>query len=296
MLKIARTFNEKQYLNLVKSVLIKGVKEERRNGMVYTSIGENMKFSLNDNSIPFPTTKKFAWKSCIKELLWFIRGETNNEILQKQNVKIWNGNASRAFLDSRGLTNLKENDLGPIYGHQWRYFNAPYNSCNDDYTDKGVDQLQNVIDMLKDPNEKYSRRIVLSAWNPCQLNEMALPPCHVLFQFNVLNDDELHCTLYQRSGDVGLGIPFNIVSYSALTHLIAHHCDLKPKSFTHFIGNAHIYEEHIDALTKQLKNEPLEEPRLIIKNKRDNIDDYILEDFDIINYEYVEEIKMPMCV
>ena len=183
-----RNLNEKQYIKLVKNVLTNGQKENGRNGNVLSSIGHQMTFDLRDNQIPFVTTKRLAWKSCLKELLWFIRGETNNEILQKQNVKIWNGNASREFLDSRGLNHLKENDLGPVYGHQWRYFNAPYTTCNENYKGKGIDQLSNVITQLKDPVEKYSRRIILSSWNPCQLNEMALPPCHVLFQFNVLDE------------------------------------------------------------------------------------------------------------
>ena len=291
-----RNLNEKQYIKLVKNVLTNGQKENGRNGNVLSSIGHQMTFDLRDNQIPFVTTKRLAWKSCLKELLWFIRGETNNEILQKQNVKIWNGNASREFLDSRGLYHLKENDLGPVYGHQWRYFNAPYTTCDENYIGKGIDQLSNVINQLQDPIEKYSRRIILSSWNPCQLNEMALPPCHVLFQFNVLDDDKLYCTMYQRSGDVGLGIPFNIASYSVLTKLIAHHCDLIPVQFTHFIGNAHIYQEHIDPLKKQVKNEPLIGPTLDIVKKRDNISDYILEDFKLNNYNYIEEIKMPMRV
>ena len=291
-----RNVNEMQYIKLIKNVLRHGQIEKGRNGNVLTSIGHQMTFDLRENQIPFVTTKRLAWKSCLKELIWFVRGETNNEILQKQNVKIWNGNASREFLDSRGLTHLQENDLGPVYGHQWRYFNAPYTTCNDNYSGKGIDQLQNVINQLKDPVEKYSRRIILSAWNPCQLHEMALPPCHVLFQFNVLDTNKLYCTMYQRSGDVGLGIPFNIASYSSLTNLIAHHCDLIPVQFTHFIGNAHIYEEHIDSLKKQIENEPLIGPTLHIINKKQNINDYILEDFELNDYNFIEEIKMPMRV
>ena len=291
-----RNINEIQYIKLIKNVLRNGQIEKGRNGNVLTSIGHQMTFDLRENQIPFVTTKRLAWKSCLKELIWFIRGETNNTILQKQNVKIWNGNASREFLDSRGLNHLQENDLGPVYGHQWRYFNAPYTTCHDNYSGKGIDQLQNVIDQLKDPVEKYSRRIILSAWNPCQLHEMALPPCHVLFQFNVLDTNKLYCTMYQRSGDVGLGIPFNIASYSSLTKLIAHHCDLIPVQFTHFIGNAHIYEEHIDSLKKQIENEPLVGPTLHIINKKQNINDYILEDFELNDYNFIEEIKMHMRV
>ena len=141
--------------------------------------GASMRFSLENNTIPILTTKKVAWKTCFKELMWFVNGYTDNTLLQKQKVKIWNANASREFLDSRGLQHLKENDLGYVYGHQWRHFNTKYTTCYDDYSNKGVDQLQYIIDSLKDPNERFSRRLVMSAWNPCQLNEMALPPCHV---------------------------------------------------------------------------------------------------------------------
>ena len=200
-----------------------------------------MRFDLTNNKIPLITTKKLAWKTCLKELLWFISGSTDNKILKQNNVKIWNDNASRDFLDSRGLHNLEEDDLGPIYGHQWRFFNAEYKNCSTDYNGKGVDQLKNIIDSLNDPNNRNSRRLLLSAWNPQQLDQMALPPCHVLMQFNVFDNDKLSVALYQRSGDMGLGVPFNIASYAFLTHLIAHHCNLKPVEFIHFLGNIHIY-------------------------------------------------------
>ena len=253
-----------------------------------------MHFSLEHAVIPILTTKRVAWKTCLKELLWFIKGDTNNEHLQAQNVTIWNDNASREFLDSRGLTQLRENDLGPVYGHQWRHFNAKYTNCDDNYDGKGVDQLEYIIKCLKDPQQRSSRRMVMSAWNPCQLDEMALPPCHILAQFNVTSGKKLSCCMFQRSGDVGLGIPFNIASYSFLTHLLAKHCDLEAHEFIYYLGNAHIYEQHIDGATLQTTRVPHGFPTINIREKRENINDYILDDFEIHDYKYHEVIKMKM--
>ena len=253
-----------------------------------------MHFSLKDNTIPLLTTKKLAWKTCLRELLWFIRGQTSNEVLKKQNVHIWDGNASREFLDSRGLTNLKENDLGPIYGHQWRHFNAKYSDCNTDYKDQGFDQLDYIIKCLKDTKERNSRRLVMSAWNPCQLDEMALPPCHILCQFNVTDGNKLSCSLYQRSCDLGLGVGFNIASYSFLTHLIAHHCNLEVLDFYYYLGNCHIYEQHIEPLREQIIREPYKFPKIVIKNKYEDIISYNVDDFEILDYEFHPLIKMEM--
>jgi thymidylate synthase len=292
-------YGELGYLNLVRQIIKSGVKEVGRNGTTYTNVGAMLRFSLEDNKIPLMTTKKLAWRVCLKELLWFMNGDTNNKILKGQNVKIWNGNGTREFLDSRGLNYLKEDDLGPVYGHQWRFWNAPYSKergCLESYKGKGIDQLQNIIDTLKDPEERYSRRIIMSAWNPEQLNEMALPPCHVLSQFKVTNQNELSCILYQRSGDVGLGIPFNIASYSFLTHLLAKHCNLKAKEFIHFIGDAHIYDDHCKVLEKQINREPYQFPKISIDNVYDDIESYSVNDFIVENYKYYEALKMDMRV
>jgi thymidylate synthase len=240
------------------------------------------------------TTKKLAWKTCLRELLWFIKGDTSNTRLKEQNVKIWNGNASREFLDSRGLTHLKEDDLGPVYGHQWRHFNASYIDCDTDYSGKGVDQLSYIINCLRNPKEMRSRRLVMSAWNPCQLDEMALPPCHVLCQFNVTDENKLSCALYQRSGDVGLGVPFNIASYSLLTHLIAKHCNLIATDFYYYLGNCHIYDDHVEQLKEQLTRIPYHFPTVKITEVFDNIDNYTEESFFIENYQFHETIKMNM--
>ena len=286
--------DENQYLKLVSDVLTEGVMEDGRNGKVLTVFGSAMHFSLKDNTIPLLTTKKLAWKTCLRELLWFIRGQTSNEVLKKQNVHIWDGNASREFLDSRGLTNLKENDLGPIYGHQWRHFNAKYSDCNTDYKDQGFDQLDYIIKCLKDTKERNSRRLVMSAWNPCQLDEMALPPCHILCQFNVTDGNKLSCSLYQRSCDLGLGVGFNIASYSFLTHLIAHHCNLEVLDFYYYLGNCHIYEQHIEPLREQIIREPYKFPKIVIKNKYEDIISYNADDFEILDYEFHPLIKMEM--
>ena len=212
----------------------------------------------------------------------------------KNNVNIWSANASRKFLDSAGLYHLKENDLGPIYGHQWRSFNAPYHTCKDNYMGEGEDQLNNIINNLRDPERRNSRRLILSAWNPLQISEMALPPCHILAQFHVTQGDQLSCSLYQRSGDVGLGIPFNIASYSFLTHLLAHHCDLKAKEFIHFIGNAHIYDDHKNPLLEQLQRSPVNPPRLLINGFKNKIEDYDIKNFKVIGYNPASSIKMKM--
>ena len=286
--------DENQYLKLVSDVLTEGVMEDGRNGKVLTVFGSAMHFSLKDNTIPLLTTKKLAWKTCLRELLWFIRGQTSNEVLKKQNVHIWDGNASREFLDSRGLTNLKENDLGPIYGHQWRHFNAKYSDCNTDYKEQGFDQLDYIIKCLKDTKERNSRRLVMSAWNPCQLDEMALPPCHILCQFNVTDGNKLSCSLYQRSCDLGLGVGFNIASYSFLTHLIAHHCNLEVLDFYYYLGNCHIYEQHIEPLREQIIRDPYKFPKIVIKNKYEDIISYNVDDFEILDYEFHPLIKMEM--
>uniref|UniRef100_A0A6C0IRS7 thymidylate synthase n=1 Tax=viral metagenome TaxID=1070528 RepID=A0A6C0IRS7_9ZZZZ len=286
---------EYQYLNLLDDILENGTWEEGRNGRVKCVFGRSMRFSLKDGKIPIITTKKTAWKTCLKELLWFIRGETDNNLLKEQDVHIWDANGSREFLDSRCLIQYEVDELGPIYGRQWRQFNAlcdPYGKKYDG--SKGIDQLQQIIDALKDPKERFSRRLIMSAWNPCQLNQMALPPCHILCQFNVHDGKKLSCSMYQRSCDVFLGKVFNIASYSILTHLLAKHCGLEAYEFVHFTGNCHIYEDHLDAVNLQLEREPYNFPTISIKQIRDNINDYQVEDFELHDYKCHDQIKAKM--
>ena len=274
---------EEQYLDLIRSLLEEGSLEKGRNGDTICNIGSAMYFSLENQRIPILTTKKVAMKTCLKELLWFIRGKTNNQLLKEQNVHIWDLNGTKEFLESRGLP-YEADDLGPVYGHQWRHFNASYSTCHENYDNCGVDQLQKVLDDLKNPETRSSRRHVISAWNPCQIDKMALPPCHVLFQFHVTRGNKLSRTLYQRSGDVGLGVPFNIMSYAAFTILVANHCDLEPHEFIYYLGNTHIYADHKEALEEQITRSPHAFPTMTMKTKRDNINDYELDDFEIHDY------------
>ena len=285
---------EKQYLTLVKDVINDGYLEETRNGMTKMLFGKTMEYSLKNNVIPIFTTKRVAWKTCLKELLWFINGSTDNKILNAQNVHIWDKNGTQEFLKSRGIYDYQDGDLGPIYGFQWRHFNAKYEGCDKDYSGMGIDQLKQVIEDLKNPDTRNSRRHIVSAWNPCQLNEMALPPCHVLMQFQVVNKDELMCMLYQRSGDIGLGVPFNVTSYSFLTHIIAKLTGLKASKFVHVIGNAHIYDDHIECLREQVKREPYVFPTLDISDELNSIDSISFEHFQVNDYKYHPKIVMEM--
>jgi dihydrofolate reductase/thymidylate synthase len=206
---------EYQYINLIKHILENGISKDDRTGVGTLSIfSHNMTFNLRER-FPLLTTKKVYWKAVVEELLWFISGSTNSNILKEKGVNIWDGNSSREFLDSRGLTHYNQGDIGPGYGFQWRHFGATYENMHSDYSGKGVDQLQQVIELIK--KDPYSRRIVMTSWNPCDVDSMALPPCHMFCQFYVSKGGYLSCQMYQRSADMGLGVPFNIASYSLLT-------------------------------------------------------------------------------
>jgi thymidylate synthase len=249
------------------------------------------------------------YKGVLEELLWFIKGSTNaNELKEKgkfdknliqkiklifKGIKIWDGNSSREFLDKQGFFDREVGDLGPVYGFQWRHFGAKYIDMNTDYSNQGIDQLKEVIQKLKtNPDD---RRIIMSAWNPMDIPNMALPPCHCFVQFYVSNS-ELSCMLYQRSGDVGLGVPFNIASYSLLTYMIAHVCDLKLGEFVHTIGDAHVYSNHIEGLEEQLKRTPKPFPTINIKRKVSKIDDFKFDDFELKDYNPDPAIKLDMAV
>lgn len=285
--------DEEQYLNLIKEIIFTGSKKsDRTNIGTYSIFGPQLKFNLR-NSFPLMTTKSVFWRCIVEELLWFIKGCTDAKYLQKKNIHIWDGNSTREFLDKVGLKEREVGDLGPIYGFQWRHFGDEYGTCHDDYKNKGIDQLKQVIDTIrKDPN---NRRIIMSAWNPIDISKMALPPCHCLVQFYV-NNNELSAKLYQRSADMGLGIPFNIASYSLLVYIIAHICDLKPGDFIISMGDAHVYLNHVDALKEQIKRRPKPFPKLLIKNKKTNIEDFEFEDFELQDYNPHPKIYLEMAI
>ncbi|KAM7390307.1 hypothetical protein PAMA_008467 [Pampus argenteus] len=285
--------DERGYLDQVEFILQRGGRKGDRTGTGVVSVfGAQARYSLRDQ-FPLLTTKRVFWKGILEELLWFIKGSTNAKELSEKGVRIWDANGSRDFLDKSGFTDREEGDLGPVYGFQWRHFGAEYTNMHADYTGQGVDQLQKVIDTIKTNPE--DRRIIMCAWNPKDLPLMALPPCHALCQFYV-HDGELSCQLYQRSGDMGLGVPFNIASYALLTYMIAHITGLKPGDFVHTLGDAHIYINHIEPLKVQLQREIRPFPKLKILRKVESIDDFRADDFEICDYNPHPAIKMQMAV
>ncbi|KAI5185973.1 thymidylate synthase [Nematocida homosporus] len=291
--KVEMRHEEEQYLDLIRDILGKGADKEDRTGTGTIAVFGNMaRYSLRDNTFPLLTTKRVNLRLVIEELLFFVRGETDNRILKEKNVHIWDLNGTKEFLASRGISR-REDDLGPIYGFQWRHFGAQYTTCEADYANQGVDQLNWVINELK--QNPTSRRLVVSAWNPCALSEMALPPCHVLFQFAVTGG-RLNLMLYQRSGDVGLGVPFNIASYSLLLKMVSYLTNIPEGEFVHTIGDAHIYRNHIEQLTEQATRTPRAFPkvRLAPATPRKSIQDFQVEDFVLEDYEPHPPIKMKM--
>lgn len=284
---------EYQYLNLIKHVMQKGVEKMDRTGTgTFGVFGSQMRYDLR-NQFPLLTTKRVFWKGVVEELLWFIQGNTNGNDLSSKGVKIWEGNGSREYLDSRGLKDREVGDLGPVYGFQWRFWGAEYKDFKTDYKGKGIDQLKSCIDLIK--NDPSSRRIVMSAWNPSDLDKMALPPCHMFCQFFVANG-ELSCMMYQRSCDLGLGVPFNIASYSLLTYMVAHVCGLKPGEFIHVLGDCHVYKNHVESLKEQITRTPNDFPKLILKTEAKNIDEFKFEDFVLEGYNPQSTIKMKMAI
>lgn len=292
----------KQYLELCKKVLEEGAYKDDRTGTgTYSLFGYQTRYNLEEG-FPLVTTKKVFLRGIIHELLWFISGSTNIKYLVDNDVHIWDDWAYKAYKNSNEFEGedmkgfaariksldkddpfvVKWGELGPVYGRQWRNFN-----------EQGVDQLANLIDQIK--NNPNSRRLIISAWNPCEVDKMALPPCHSFMQFYVING-KLSCQLYQRSADIFLGVPFNIASYSLFTMMIAQVCGLKPGEFVHTMGDAHIYSNHVEQIKLQLSREPKKLPTMKINPNVKSIFDFKIEDFELEGYEPWPRIKGEVAV
>ena len=263
----------KQYLDLMRHVREHGVKKEDRTGTGTLSVfGYQMRFDLNDG-FPVVTTKKLHLRSIIHELLWFLKGDTNIRYLKENGVSIWD-----EWADEDG-------NLGPVYGYQWRSWPTP--------DGRHIDQIAQVVDQLK--HNPDSRRIIVSAWNVGEIDNMALPPCHALFQFYVA-EGRLSCQLYQRSADIFLGVPFNIASYALLTQMMAQVTGLQPGEFIHTLGDAHLYLNHLAQADEQLSRQPLPLPKMKINPEVTSIFDFVFEDFELVGYEHHPHIKAPVAV
>lgn len=284
---------EYQYLNMIHQTLLTGEKKDDRTGTgTISSWGGLTRWNLQEG-FPLLTTKKVFWKGVAEELLWFLRGDTDAKKLSVKGIRIWDANGTRDFLDNLGLTHRREGDLGPVYGFQWRNFGASYIDA-DTKVEGGIDQVRKVLDQLrKNPTD---RRCLVMAWNPTALSEMALPPCHVLFQLQGVNG-RLNTIFYQRSCDMGLGVPFNIASYALLTHIFAHILGWEVGELVHLMGDVHVYRNHEDALWEQLSRSPYNLPKLRIRcDPKSDPGDYTMEDFDLLDYQSHGVIKMKMAV
>ncbi len=288
----------KQYLDLLRHVLKEGHQTSNRTATdTISTFGYQTRYDL-EAGFPLLTTKKVAVRAIIHELLWFINGDTNIKYLVDNNVRIWNEWPYEKYKKSTDYQKetleefvdkikndsdfaIKHGELGPVYGKQWRNFN-------------GVDQLKNLINEIK--TNPRSRRLIISAWNPAEVKDMALPPCHTLVQFYVDDQNRLSCQLYQRSADIFLGVPFNIASYALFTHMIAHVCGLGVKDFIHTLGDAHIYVNHLEQVKLQLTREPYPLCKLKIKRKVKKIEDFKIDDFEFENYQHHPAIKGKVAV
>lgn len=298
---------EYQYLELIDAVIRKGEVRADRTGtgtLACFAPQHTLSFDLSDGTLPLLTTKRVFFRGVLQELLWFIGGRTDAKWLTERDIHIWDGNGSREFLEQRGLGHRREGDLGPVYGFQWRHFGAKYVDADTDYTGQGVDQLASVIRQIRE--NPTDRRILMSAWNPADLQDMALPPCHILCQFFVSLPDEearakgqrprLSCQMYQRSCDLGLGVPFNIASYALLTHIIAAVTDCDAASFSLVMGDAHVYRDHVTPLQAQLQRQPRPFPKVQFKRAFSSIDDVQYEDVELLNYHPHGKVEMKMSV
>ena len=284
---------EQKYLDVMTELLINGTKTETRNGITYSKFGTTLEFDLR-NGYPLLTTKKMFFKGVCEELLFFLRGDCNSKHLSDKGIKIWEKNTDRTFLDSNGFTSRQEGDMGPMYGFQWRHFNAKYDGCDSDYNGKGLDQLSYVLKELK--SNPHSRRIIMTTYNPLQASEGVLFPCHgISIQFHVEETNGeyvVNLSQNQRSADYFLGLPFNIASYGLLLHMISKEVNMMPDELIFSGGDCHIYLNHIDGIRKQLTQNTYNLPRIEISDK--SIFDITFEDIKLIGYESSGKIDLPL--
>lgn len=279
--------SEQQYLQLLEDIISKGEKRATRNAVTLSSFSKELKFSIKDG-FPLLTTKKMFWKGIVEELLFFIRGDIDTKKLEEKGINIWKGNTSSEFLEKMNL-DYEDGIMGPMYGYQWRFFNKPLNESNG-----GVDQLKELIELIKtDPN---SRRLIMTDYNPSQVDQGVLYPCHSLMLQFYVKEGSLSVKMYQRSADSFLGLPFNIASTSLLLSIIAKLCNLEPDEVTISLGDCHIYESHLDAVMQQLDREPLNLPKLIIPEFKslEEVEQSKFEDYKIIDYSNHGSIKAEM--
>lgn len=292
---------ERTYLQMLEKVHNNGQLREDRTGTGTLSVfGHQVRFDISKN-IPILTTKFVPWRMVVEELLWFMRGDTDSKILEAKNVNIWKGNTSREFLDSRGLSHLPEGDIGCGYGFQWRHFGGEYIDCHSKYdASVGFDQLQNIIDTLR--TDPFSRRVLMTAWNAKDLDKMALPPCHNQVQFYVTVGEDgtkhLSCHMYQRSVDTFLGFPWNILSYSVMTYILAMKTGMQPKELIISTGDTHIYKNHIMQVESQLERKPLPWPMMMLSSsiKDKPIEEITIDDFKVTGYFHHPSITASMAV
>lgn len=285
---------EYKYFHLIETILKKGKPKSDRTGTgTIAYFGPEMQFNLENNTVPLLTTKRVFWRGVVEELLWFIKGSTDSLILNKKGIHIWDGNGSKEFLQKVGLGHREEGDLGPVYGFQWRHIGAQYENKKTCYRGKGLDQLRNIIDSIK--RKDQNSHLVLSAWNPVDIPLMALPPCHCFAEFSV-RGDRVSCLMFQRSADVGLGVPFNIASYALLTHIVAEITGLKAHKLVYTLGDAHIYKDHIELLKEQLRRTPSDFPKVKFRRHIEDIDVIEYEDIELVGYSPQASINMRMSV
>lgn len=286
--------DEYNYLKLMEKILLTGSdRSDRTSEGTLSLFGEKLQFDLN-KGLPILTTKYVNIDKILSELLWFLSGNTDSKILlSKYNNGIWEANTSKEFLEKRGLP-YREGDMGPGYSFQWRHSGSEYISCDTDYHNKGIDQINELIENLK--KDPHSRRHIVCSWNPKDINLMALPPCHCLFQFYVNNDNTLDCQLYQRSGDYFLGVPYNITSYSILTYMIAQICGFIPGKLHHVFGDVHIYKNHIEQCKEMINRIPMQFPQLKMNKNIKKIENFTMKDFELINYNYYPGLYGKMAI